>query len=88
MPPILAPAPKINILYTVVQRCKVTADPLGQKHIVLTVDLALYCKLMGLKWGHPEYQKFLIPRLGGLHISVNFMKAIVEHKSPGDMNRK
>ena len=79
MPLILAPAHEINTLNIVVQRCKFIADALGQKHVVLTVDQALYCKLMGLKWAHPEYQEFLVPKLGGLHISMNFMKAIGEH---------
>ena len=48
----------------------------GQEHMVLTVDQALYCRLMELKWSVPEYQNKLIPRLGGLHVSMNFLKAI------------
>ena len=34
---------------------------------------------MGLKWSVPEYQNKLIPRLGGFHISMNFLKAIGDH---------
>ena len=34
---------------------------------------------MELKWCNPEYQEFLIPRLGGLHTAMNFLKAIGQH---------
>ena len=34
---------------------------------------------MELKWSVPEYQNKLIPRLGGLHVSINFLKAIGSH---------
>ena len=36
---------------------------------------------MELKWCISEYQNKLFPRLGGLHISMNFLKAIGEHMS-------
>ncbi|MGH0159882.1 UNVERIFIED_CONTAM: hypothetical protein FKN15_047588 [Acipenser sinensis] len=55
------------------------ATTLGQHHVVLTVDEALYCKLMGLKWAKEEYQDFLIVRLGGLHTSLNFLKVTGKH---------
>ena len=47
--------------------------------MVLTVDEALYCKLMELKWSIPEYKELLIPHLGGLHTAMNFLKAIGKH---------
>jgi len=64
---------------TVVERCKHIATQLGQHHVVLTVDEALYCKLMELKRAKDEYQNFLIVRMGGLHISLNFLKVIGKH---------
>ncbi len=45
----------------------------------VTVDQALYCKLIELKWLIPEYQCKLIPRLGGLHIATNFQKCIGQY---------
>ncbi len=84
MPLILAPAHEMDTLNTVVKRCKYIANSLGQKYVVLTVDEALYCKLMDLKWAKKEYQEFLSLRLGGLHTAMNFMKAIGQHlKSTG-----
>ena len=53
----------------------------NQEYTVITVDQALYPKLMELKWCSPEYQNKFFPRLGGLHISMNFLKAIGEHIS-------
>ena len=47
---------------------------MGQKYVVITVDEQLYSRLMELKRSH-NYS-FLIPRLGGSHISMNFMKVI------------
>jgi len=59
---------------TVVLKCKHTANKLGQHH-ALTVDAALFCKLMELKWAKP-YQEFLIVRLEGLHTALKFIEVI------------
>ena len=76
IPIVQAPAHEFDTLHTVVQRRKYIATQLGQHHVVLTVDEALYCKLVELKWAKDEYQNFLIVRMGGLHISLNFLKVI------------
>ena len=81
MPIILAPAHELDTLNTVVKRCMFISSHIGQEYTVITVDQALYYKLMELKWSIPEYQNRLIPRLGGLHISMNFLKAIGDHMS-------
>lgn len=52
---------------------------IGQYYTVITVDQALYCKMMELKRLTPAYKERLIPRLGGLHISMNFLKVIGQH---------
>lgn len=79
LPIILAPAHELDTLNTVVKRCLSISSHFGQEHTVLTVDQALYCKLMELKWSVEEYQDKLIPRLGGLHTAMNFLKAIGDH---------
>jgi hypothetical protein len=40
---------------------------LGQKYTVISVDQALYFKLMDLKWSVSRYNDSVFPRLGGLH---------------------
>ena len=77
MPLILRTAHEYETLNTVIVRCKHIAEILGQEHVVLTADEALFSRLMELKWSQ-DYS-FLIPKLGGLHISMNFMKALGKH---------
>ena len=55
------------------------ADAFNQLHVVLTVDQALFPQLMKLKWSVPAYKDRLIPRLGGLHTLLNFLKVIGQH---------
>ena len=79
MPIVLAPAHDVDTLNTVLQRIKEVAESFNQKHVVLTVDQALFPILMELKWVIPEYNQVLIPRLGGLYISMNFLKVLGQH---------
>ena len=72
-PIIVSPAHEYHTLNTVVIRCKHVATFLGQQYVILTVDEALYSRLMELKWS--QGYSFLIPRLGSLHTAMNFMKA-------------
>ena len=52
------------------------AKSFNQKHVVLTVDQALFPLLMELKWVVPGYKDTLTLRLGGLHTSMIFFKGI------------
>ncbi|KAJ8890064.1 hypothetical protein PR048_009571 [Dryococelus australis] len=52
---ILAPAHELDTLNTVVKRCMSISSHFRQEHTVITVDEALYCRLMELKWSVPEY---------------------------------
>ena len=79
LPIILAPAHELDTLNTVVKRCMAISSHFDQQYTVITVDQALYCKLMELKWSVEEYQEKLIPRLGGLHTAMNFLKTIGDH---------
>ncbi len=53
---IQAPAHDMDTLNTVVRRCMYVTSQLGQHYTVLTVDQALYYKLIDLKWSIPEYR--------------------------------
>jgi len=79
LPILQAPAHELDTLNTVVKRYMHISAALGQQHTVLTVDQALYCKLVELKWAIPEYQKKLVVQLRGLHISMCFQKATGNH---------
>ena len=81
MPITLAPAHEFDTLNTAIRRCMFVAERFGQAYTVITVDQALYCKLMEMKWRFPEFNEKLIVRLGGLHISMSFLKVIGKHMS-------
>ena len=81
LPIILAPAHELDTLNTVVRKCMAISSHFGQQHTVITVDQALFCTLMELKWSVQEYKDKLIPRLGGLHTAMNFLKSMGDHMS-------
>lgn len=76
MPIIQAPAHDLGTLNKVVLRRKHIVRELGQNHVVITVDEALYCKLMELKWANADYMDNLIVSLGGLYTAMKFMAVI------------
>ncbi|KAG1656012.1 hypothetical protein GQR58_024202 [Nymphon striatum] len=57
---------------------------LRQRYTVLTVDQALFPQLMELKWA--KYKDTLILRLGGLHISMNFLKVLGQHTADSGLD--
>ena len=81
-PIINAPAHEIDTLNTLIQRCIYVSSKLNQSYTVITVDQVLfYYRLIQLKFVVPEYKEKLIVRLGGLHISMNFLGVIGNHTS-------
>ena len=81
MPMILNPAHEYDTLNLVIQRCMAVSSHFGQKYTVITVDQQLFCKLHTLISNTPEFQHKVFPRLGGLHISLNFQRIIGQHMS-------
>ncbi|KAG1713911.1 Lactosylceramide 1,3-N-acetyl-beta-D-glucosaminyltransferase [Nymphon striatum] len=81
---ILAPAHSIVTLNTVVQRVLHIAMTLRQRYTVLTVNQALFPQLMELKWA--KYKDTLIPQLGRLHISMNFLKVLGQHTADSGLD--
>ena len=86
LPIIQAPASELDTLNTVVKRVLHVAKSIKQQHIVLTVDEALYPKLLELKWSVEEYKDVLIPCLGGLHIAISFLGVIGRHMSESGLS--
>ena len=87
LPIIQAPAHDIDAFNTVVIRIIHIAKYFGQKYAVLTVHQALFPHLMEFKWTVPEYIDVLIPRLGGLHIRMNFFKVIGKHMQDSGLSQ-
>lgn len=53
-----------------------TADSLHQEYTVITCDLAIYEIILALRSKDPKSYEKVVPRLGGLHIAMNFLGAI------------
>ena len=73
LPIIQASAHELDTLNTLIMRVVHIAEALQQEHVVLTVDEALFPKLMEFKWSVDRYKDVLIPSLGGLHIGMHFL---------------
>ena len=69
----------MDTLNAAVIRCMYISEQLGQTYTVITVDQALYFKLMDVTWCDDDYPEKLIVRMGGLHIAMNFLKTIGDH---------
>ena len=80
MPMILNPASDYDTINVVIRRCMAVSAHFDQKYTVITVDQQLYCKLHILISNILEF-KNVIPRLGGFHISLNFLRIIGQHMS-------
>ena len=81
MPIILNEAHDYDTLNIVIQRCMAVSSHFEQKYTIITVDQQLFSKTHTLISNIPEFQLKVIPRLGGLHISLNFLKIIGKHMS-------
>lgn len=79
MPLILNPAHHFDTLNTVLLRSLAVADRMHQKYVILTADQDLYYRLVELRWSNPLYRERVVLRMGGLHISLNFLTAIGQH---------
>ena len=65
-----------STVYTVLLHLKRMMEILGQKHSVITFDLAIYKVAKEVVWSNPEMFKFTVVRLGGFHIILNFLGAL------------
>ena len=79
MPIIPAPAHEMDTLMTVLLRCKQVTESLGQTVTVVTLDQALFCRARELLWLCPEMLDKVVVRLGGFHISMNYLGVLGQH---------
>ena len=48
----------------------------GQKHTILTCDQQLYKIMVDITWVYPDVFPDFIPRLGGMHLFMSFIRSI------------
>ncbi|CAG9771492.1 unnamed protein product [Ceutorhynchus assimilis] len=67
---------KVGVVENSIEYCLKVAQRLNQKHVIITVDEAIYEIVYGLKKTISEKCKNVIPRMGGFHICLNFLGAL------------
>ncbi len=68
LPFINAPPTELTTIYSTLLKLVAVAEKLGQKHIVVTADLAIYSKAQQILWNKPQSLSGKVTmRLGGMH---------------------
>lgn len=72
-PLIPAPSSDYSTIYTVMETLATMMNHLGQKHVVVTFDQAIYCKAKEIQWKRANEFSNMVIRLGGFHVVLNFL---------------
>ena len=76
-PFIHAPPSDLSTVYTALSALVKVAEKLGQSHILVTADHAIYSKVQQILWDKPEIlDGKLTMRSGGMHLNIAFIAAI------------
>lgn len=67
-----------DTLTTVINRFVDISNHTGQTHTIITADQPLYSRRKELVWANPKFENVIF-LMGGLHICLNFLKAIGQH---------
>ncbi|KAK1904701.1 Beta-glucanase [Dissostichus eleginoides] len=77
MPFIRASPSDLSTIYTALLQLTQLAQELGQRHILVTADLAIYSKAQQIMWSKPEALDGKITmRIGGMHVTMAFLASI------------
>lgn len=77
LPFIHAPPTDLSTIYTTLLKLVAVAEKLGQPHILVTADLAIYLKAQQILWNKPESLAGKVTmRLGGMHLLMSFIASI------------
>ena len=83
LPTVIGYCPMINgsstefsTVYTVMKKAQNMCASLDQKDVVVTFDLAIYCKAKQIMWKYPDEFHDTLIRLGGFHIALNFLAVL------------
>ena len=65
-----------STIYTVLKHAQKLTSALGQQDTVVTFDLLIYMKAKQIQWRYPEEFAYVIIRMGGFHIALNYLGLI------------
>ncbi|CAG9762726.1 unnamed protein product [Ceutorhynchus assimilis] len=76
-PFINAPPSTFDTIFTALVQLVKIAENIGQDHIVVTADLAIYCKAREILWNNPPALSDKVTmQLGGMHLMMAFIASI------------
>ena len=77
LPFLQAPPSHFNTIYTTLLRLVQLSAKLGQQHILVTADMAIYAKAQEILWAKPKALDGKVTmRLGGMHFNMAFLASL------------
>ena len=77
MPFINAPPSDLSTIFTILRKLVDVSAEIGQQHILVTADMAIYSKAQQILWANPPSLKGKVTmRLGGMHITMDIQSCI------------
>ena len=77
MPFLRGSPPDLSTIYTVLCRLVKCAESLGQDHLLVTADMAIYSKAQEILWSKPvALDGKVTMRLGGLHTAMALVASL------------
>ena len=77
LPFIRAPPTDLSTIYTILLKLVQLADTLGQSHILITADMAIYSKAQEILWAKPPALEGKVTmRVGGMHLTMAFLASL------------
>ena len=61
------------------------AKSLDQSHATITLDQAIYCKALEIRWKHPEKFGHVVLRMGAFHIANTFIAVLGKRFADGGL---
>jgi len=87
LPFINAPPSDYSTIYTTLLKLVETATALGQEHILVTADVAIYSKAVQILWTAPDPLAGRVTmRLGVMHLAMSFIASIGKLVSDGGLH--
>ena len=86
-PFINAPPSDFSTIYTTLLKLVEIANALGQEHVLITADLAIYSKAEQILWTEPDPLAGRVTmRLGGMHLTMALIASIGKLFSDGGLH--
>ena len=77
LPFIRAPPTDFDTIHTILAKLVKLAETLGQSHILVTADMAIYSRAQEILWAQPpSLDGKVTMRIGGMHLTMAFLASL------------